>query len=164
MNKPENLAHLIDLLNTNGVTYQLINKPEFDKTYVKVTILSTPINNTFLSLFYTMYQYDEDSGYFDLGDDIYVTFNRLEVELDEDDITFAQRFVREFCDEIITAECIGGNVSVLVDKLPEGIGKYISRSQKVIAKDFIRYTVKRDKKTLTISVKRNKEDDLHSRE
>lgn len=153
--KATKLAHLLDLLNINGVTYQLINKHEFDKTYVKVTILSRYVKNTYLSLFYTVYDFDEDSGYFDLGDDIYVTFDTLEVEMEDDEITFAQRFLREFCDEVINAECIGGNVNVFMEKLPDGIGKYIRQSQKVVGQDFIRYNVKRDKKTLTLAIPRN---------
>lgn len=154
MNRADHLAFVLDFLNMNGVTYQIVNKPEFEKTYIKVTILSQAISNTILSLFYTDYDFDEDSGYFDLGDDIYVTFEQLEVQLDDEDISFGQRFLREFCDEVISAECIGGNVNVFLDRLPDGIGKYISRSQKTVAKDFNRYTVKRDKKTLNITVKR----------
>lgn len=154
MNRTDHLAFVLDLLNVNGVTYQVINKEEFGKTYIKVTILSQTISNNILSLFYSVYQFDEQSRYFDLGDDIFVTFDQLEVQLDEDDISFGQRFLREFCDEIISAECIGGNVNVFMNKLPDGVGKYIAKAQKTVAKDFNRYAIKKDKKTLNITVKK----------
>lgn len=156
--RTEKIAGLLDLLNINSVTYQMINKHEFGKTYIKASILSRDLNNTFLSLFYTVYPFDESTGYFDLGDDVYITFDELYVNVRDEEITFAQRFIKEYCDEIVSADCVGGNVNVFMKTLPSGIGKYIGKSQKTIGKDFVRYTMRRDKRMLTISVPRNKEE------
>lgn len=145
------MTSVLKMLNANGVAYQLVNKPEFGKTYIKVSVLSEDLLKCMQSILSMTYEMDD--RYFVMGDGVYLTFESLVPDLDADK-TFPQRFVEEYADYIESANCIAGNVDVLMRELPDGISKYLNHCKKVVAKDYIQYTLKKNGKTLIVSVRK----------
>lgn len=145
------LSSVLQFLNINGVTYQVAHREEFDKTYIKITTMTSAVNNALLSAFNLLFDYDERSNYYQLGENLFVTFENMFIDLYDDSISFAQHFLEANADKIIKADCIGGNVSVFMREKPDGLDKYLAKSQKLIGDDFITYTIKRDKTTLILS-------------
>ncbi len=143
------LTDVLKMLNVNGVTYQVVRQPEFGKTYIKATVLSNDLAacmQSILDLSFVL-----ENNYYDLGDGIYLTFEDWVVNEDK---TFAQFFLEANADLITNATCLGGNVNVYFEKLPDGIGNVLSHCKKVVGPDYIQYTVKRDKTNLVISTRK----------